>query len=89
MLSGQKSGTDVPMTTLDRYVAEAGLTRVDFIKMDVEGFERIIKTLLYTSRPTSSCLLEVKPFRRLQEKPLLKLKAIIQSILAARLLAIS
>lgn len=32
-------GVEVPMTTLDRYVAEAGLARLDFIKMDVEGFE--------------------------------------------------
>ena len=30
---------EVEMTTLDDYVATAGLPRVDFIKMDVEGFE--------------------------------------------------
>ena len=34
--SGQ---ADIPMVTLDGYVAEAGLARVDFVKMDVEGFE--------------------------------------------------
>ncbi len=34
--SGQ---ADIPMVTLDGYVAEAGLGRVDFVKMDVEGFE--------------------------------------------------
>lgn len=38
VLSGGE-GADVPMTTLDRYVAEAGLARVNFIRMDVEGFE--------------------------------------------------
>ena len=37
MIDGK--GINVPVTTLDRYVAEAGLTRMDFIKMDVEGFE--------------------------------------------------
>jgi FkbM family methyltransferase len=31
---------DVPVTTLDRLVAEEGLTRVDLIKIDVEGAER-------------------------------------------------
>ena len=39
VLSGAEKGVDVPVTTLDRYVANAGLARVDFIKMDVEGFE--------------------------------------------------
>ncbi len=29
----------IAMVTLDGYVAEAGLARVDFVKMDVEGFE--------------------------------------------------
>ena len=29
----------IPMVTLDGYMAEAGLDRVDFVKMDVEGFE--------------------------------------------------
>ncbi len=33
-----RNGT-IPMTTLDDYVATAGLQRLDFIKMDVEGFE--------------------------------------------------
>lgn len=30
----------VPLTTIDRLVREAGLERVDFIKMDIEGAER-------------------------------------------------
>jgi hypothetical protein len=29
----------VPLTTIDKIVAELGLPRVDFIKMDVEGSE--------------------------------------------------
>ncbi len=31
---------EVPVTTLDAYVAHAGLDRVDFIKIDTEGYER-------------------------------------------------
>jgi len=31
--------TDVPVITLDRWVAEQGIRRLDFIKMDVEGAE--------------------------------------------------
>ena len=30
---------DCRMTTIDRFAAEAGLTRLDFIKLDVEGWE--------------------------------------------------
>ncbi len=30
----------VPVTTIDKLVSELGLTRVDFIKMDIEGAER-------------------------------------------------
>ena len=33
-------GIEVPMTTLDRLVAELNLERVDFIKMDIEGAEQ-------------------------------------------------
>ncbi len=33
------AGAEVPVVTLDSYVAEAGLTRLDFLKLDVEGFE--------------------------------------------------
>jgi len=34
-------GTEnVPVTTIDEFVAEHNLTRVDFIKMDIEGMER-------------------------------------------------
>ena len=37
---GQHSGEiTVPVTTVDRYVAEAGLERVGLMKFDVEGFE--------------------------------------------------
>ncbi|HEV7439875.1 MAG TPA: FkbM family methyltransferase [Methylobacterium sp.] len=32
-------GTSVPLRTLDYLVAERGLERLDFIKMDIEGFE--------------------------------------------------
>lgn len=31
---------EVPVVSLDDYAAEVGLTRVDFIKIDTEGFER-------------------------------------------------
>ncbi len=34
-----ESGETVPVTTLDRFVAEERLEKVDFIKLDVEGFE--------------------------------------------------
>ena len=35
---------EVPVTTIDRFVADEGLQRLDFIKMDVEGLEmRILK----------------------------------------------
>ena len=33
-------GVDVPLTTIDKLVAELGLPRVDFIKMDIEGAEK-------------------------------------------------
>ena len=33
------STIEVEITTLDQYVLEAGLTRVDFIKIDTEGYE--------------------------------------------------
>jgi FkbM family methyltransferase len=33
-------GVDVPLTTIDKIVAELGLARVDFIKMDIEGAEK-------------------------------------------------
>jgi len=36
---GLQPSMQVPLTTIDRIVAELGLTRVDFIKMDVEGAE--------------------------------------------------
>jgi FkbM family methyltransferase len=32
-------GIPVPVITLDRFVAQRGLPRVDFVKIDVEGFE--------------------------------------------------
>ncbi len=34
------SYVEAPLTTIDKMVAELGLTRVDFIKMDIEGAER-------------------------------------------------
>lgn len=33
---------EVPVTTIDRFVADEGLERLDFIKMDVEGLEKRI-----------------------------------------------
>lgn len=37
---GDFESIDVPMTTIDAIVADLGLERVDFIKMDIEGAER-------------------------------------------------
>ena len=31
---------DIPVTTIDTFVREKGIERIDFLKMDVEGFER-------------------------------------------------
>ena len=36
----QPAKVKVPVTTIDRIVAELGLEKVDFIKMDIEGAER-------------------------------------------------
>lgn len=36
---GAKAVARVPLTTIDKLVAELGLARVDFIKMDIEGAE--------------------------------------------------
>jgi FkbM family methyltransferase len=35
----ERQGPKVPLTTIDKIVAELGLSKVDFIKMDVEGAE--------------------------------------------------
>lgn len=40
MHQGNGSGLKVPLTTIDKLVAELKLPRVDFIKMDIEGAER-------------------------------------------------
>ncbi len=37
---GAKEVTHIPVTTIDKLVAELGLDRVDFIKMDIEGAEQ-------------------------------------------------
>ena len=37
---GHKKVMKLPLTTIDKMVAELGLTKVDFIKMDIEGAER-------------------------------------------------
>jgi FkbM family methyltransferase len=37
---GKRPGVEVPLTTIDKLVAELNLARVDFIKMDIEGAER-------------------------------------------------
>ena len=39
MTQGMVSGGSIPMTTLDCYMQDHQLNRLDFIKMDVEGFE--------------------------------------------------
>lgn len=36
---GARAGNEVALTTIDKLVAELGLERVDFIKMDIEGAE--------------------------------------------------
>ena len=40
VLEGEEADLKIPVTTIDRLVAELGLERVDFIKMDIEGAER-------------------------------------------------
>lgn len=37
--SGELGSEVVPITTLDAFVSGSGLTQLDFIKMDIEGFE--------------------------------------------------
>ena len=39
-LKDGQAGVKVPLTTIDRLVAELGLERVDYIKMDIEGAEQ-------------------------------------------------
>lgn len=46
---GDESAEPVGITTLDRFVEERGLKRVDFIKSDIEGYER---NLLLGARET-------------------------------------
>ena len=42
--AGSYHHQEVPVTTIDLFVADEGLQRLDFIKMDVEGLEmRILK----------------------------------------------
>jgi len=38
--AGHRSAMSVPVITLRDYLADAGITAVDFMKIDVEGFER-------------------------------------------------
>lgn len=38
---GDASGEAIDVTTLDHYVASNGMTKVDLIKMDIEGAERL------------------------------------------------
>jgi hypothetical protein len=48
----------VPVSTLDSFVANAGLGRVDFVRMDVEGYEiEIIKGMLQVLESYSPHLL--------------------------------
>lgn len=57
-------GEEVPVSTLDQFAAEHALGRVDFIKLDVEGFEeRVLRGgsgVISRFRPTM--LVEVQPF---------------------------
>lgn len=39
-LSEEIGGREVPLVTLDQIIAEVGISRVDLIKMDIEGAER-------------------------------------------------
>jgi hypothetical protein len=39
MMQAGADTIQVPVTTLDRFVSDAGLDRIDLIKVDVEGFE--------------------------------------------------
>jgi len=36
---------NIPVTTIDAFVREQGIERIDFLKMDVEGFERKVLSL--------------------------------------------
>ena len=72
MTQGMVSGGSVPMITLDSYMRDCQLDRVDFIKMDVEGFEPAVldgaSALLRRFRPpvlmefNSWCLTYVQGF---------------------------
>ena len=35
-------GGEVDVTTIDRFISEKGIERVDFIKADIEGAERLM-----------------------------------------------
>lgn len=54
-LVANASREDVAMTTLDVFVEERGLSDIDFIKIDVEGFEKEVfkgmRNILQTYRP--------------------------------------
>lgn len=64
------SATEIPVTTttLDGFVARAGVARVAFVKVDVEGAERQVftgaRTTLGTHRPVVLCELEDRHTRR-------------------------
>jgi FkbM family methyltransferase len=72
----QPGATEVPVTTLDKWTAQAALTRLDFVKIDVESMEyevilggretwgRFLPTLYYETLPA---------FEAFRGKPVFKL----------------
>lgn len=67
---------DVPVRALDDYASEAGIRHVDFIKMDVEGFEAQVilgaRELLTHARPRVILLEENNPDRETGLSPALQ-----------------
>lgn len=61
-----------PMTTLDALVREAGVQRVDFLKLDVQGYElELLKGGVETLRQAEAVLLEVSLLGVIEGAPLM------------------